>query len=288
MFQRNERERAEENVFGEGSSYTLSDFLNLGEGILAEEKASAYLRYAEKSGKSFQSVARVLYCALRDGLPSASEAGRYLTAGDFYLDRNSSFHFLEGINPEKEMKEVILSVHEIAEGSRQGDVPVTRVEIDPQGSRITAITEVNDPDERCWVDREIASLDDEGRIYKVDDVFTPIEAGELQPSDRYTEIYTEDGEKVTMEQSGMGNYEAVSARVYSEEGNLMREVKIPLPEGGTIDQINTGQVISAITLPEETPGDEPELSDEELEDLLWQQDSDMPDLSYADLSVFEI
>lgn len=60
MFQRNERERAEEKVFVEDSSYTLSDFLNAGEGIPTEEKASAYLQYAEKSGKSFQSVTKYL------------------------------------------------------------------------------------------------------------------------------------------------------------------------------------------------------------------------------------
>ena len=52
MFQRNEREWAEEKVFAEDSSYTLSDFLNAGEGIPMEEKVSAYLQYAEKEWES--------------------------------------------------------------------------------------------------------------------------------------------------------------------------------------------------------------------------------------------
>lgn len=36
----------------------------------------------------------------------------------------------------------------------------------------------------------------------------------------------------------MGDYEAVSARVYSEDGDLLRIEKILLPEGGIIDQID--------------------------------------------------
>lgn len=108
------------------------------------------------------------------------------------------------------MEGIILRVYEIAKGSAQdGPAPVTRVQIAPQGSRITAVTEVDDPEEGCWIDRETASLDDDGRIYRVDDVFTLIEDGEAIPSDRYTEIYMEDGGKVAMEQSEMGDYEAV-------------------------------------------------------------------------------
>ena len=41
-------------------------------------------------------------------------------------------------------------------------------------------------------------------------MFTPIEDGEAMPLDRYTEIYMVEGGKVAMEQSGMGEYEAVS------------------------------------------------------------------------------
>lgn len=92
-------------VFREDSSYTLSDFLNAGERIPTEGKVSAYLRYSENSGKSFQSVTRDLYCALRDGLPSASEAVRYLSSGDFYLDHDSRFHFREGANRRNRRKE---------------------------------------------------------------------------------------------------------------------------------------------------------------------------------------
>lgn len=89
----------------------------------------------------------------------------------------------------------------------------------------------------------------------------------------------------------MGDYEAVSARVYSEDGDLLRIEKILLPEGGIIDQIDADQVISAITppedLPEDLPFEEPEYSEEELEALIWQQDHEIPVLSYTDLSEFE-
>ena len=85
----------------------------------------------------------------------------------------------------------------------------------------------------------------------------------------------------------MGDYEAVSARVYSEDGDLLRIEKILLPEGGIIDQIDADQVISAITPPEDLPFEVPEYSEEELEALIWQQNHEIPDLSYTDLSEFE-
>ena len=85
----------------------------------------------------------------------------------------------------------------------------------------------------------------------------------------------------------MGDYEAVSARVYSEDGDLLRIEKILLPEGGIIDQIDADQVISAITPPEDLPFEEPAYSEEELEALIWQQNHEIPDLSYTDLSEFE-
>ena len=242
-----------------------------------------------KSGRSFQSVAREHFCALRKGLPSASEAARYLSSGDFYLDHDSRFHFHERTNSKKEMDGIVLRVHETVEGSVQdGPAPFTRVEIDPQGSSITAVTEVDDPEEGCWVDKEIVSLDDAGRIYRIDDVFTPIKDGEIMPSYRYTEIYMEGGGKVLMDQSGMGDYEAASARVYSEDGDLLRIEKILLPEGGIIDQIDTAQVILIVALPEDIPVEEHGLTEEALEALFWQQDSEIPDPLYADMSEFEI
>lgn len=85
----------------------------------------------------------------------------------------------------------------------------------------------------------------------------------------------------------MEDYEAVSARVYSEDGDLLRIEKILLPEGGIIDQIDADQVISAITPPEDLPFEEPEYSEEELEALIWQQNHEIQDLSYTDLSEFE-
>ena len=102
----------------------------------------------KKNGSPFQIVARDLCCVLREGLPSASEAARYLSAGDFYLDHDSKFRFQEGANQQKQTEGIVLRVHETAVGSAQeGPAPVTRVHIDPQGSRITAVTEVNDSEE---------------------------------------------------------------------------------------------------------------------------------------------
>ena len=255
----------EEKVFGRDESYTLTDFLSVKEASTTEA-LEAYLQYLEDRKKPFPQMLEEIAAANRAGVEGIQEANAILAGGEFEYQHERKYHFEPGDGPIKGGKDfLIVDLSARDPGSQdKSDLPPeediqseSRISIDWRNNQIHAhtISFYEEQDERAVVaqEQQTAALNQNSEIERVDVVYSSYdeETETFGDSDRHVEIYTPYGETITMEQAALSNdSNIVRAQVYDEQGDHIRDEKIDVPDGMTINDMDTEEILSVTALPE--------------------------------------
>ena len=255
----------EEKVFGKDESYTLTDFLSIKDASTTEA-LEAYLQYSEDKKKPFTQVLEEIAAANRAGVEGIQEANAILAGGEFEFQHDREYHFEPGDEPIKGGKDFLLVNLNVRDSGSQNKSDLTpeediqsesRISIDWRNNQIHAhtISFYEEQGERAVVVREqqTAALNQNSEIERVDAVYSPYdeETETFGDPDRRVEIYTPYGETITMEQIASSlNSDIARAEIYDEQGDHIRDEKIAVPEGMTINDMDTEEIMSVAALPE--------------------------------------
>lgn len=276
----------EERVFGRDESYTLTDFLSVKEASTMEA-LEAYLQYSEDKKKPFPQMLEEITVANRAGVEGIQDANAILAGGEFEYRHKRKYHFEPGdgsIKIDKDFLIINLSARDPG-GQDKSNLPQeediqseSRISIDWQNNQIHAqtISFYEEQGERAVVAQEeqTAALNQNSEIERVDTVYSPYDEGTetFEDPDRHVEIYTPYGETITIEQTALSHdSNIVRAQVYDEQGDHIRDEKIDVPDGMTINDMDTEEILSVISLPEypvdELEREEPPILMEGYEDI---------------------
>ena len=255
----------EERVFGRDESYTLTDFLTVKEASTMEA-LEAYLQYSENRKKPFPQMLEEIAAANRAGVEGIQEANTILAGGEFEYQNERKYHFEPGDGSIKSGKDFLiinLSARDPG-GQDKSNLPQeediqseSRISIDWRNNQINVhtISFYEEQGEKSVVaqEQQTAALNQNSEIERVDVVYSSYdeETETFGDSDRHVEIYTPYGETITMEQTALSHgSNIVRAQVYDEQGDHIRDEKIDVPDGMTINDMDTEEILSVTALPE--------------------------------------
>lgn len=265
----------EESIFGKEpeSTFTITDFLNAEIDASVPERMEAYLATTESEKKRFPTMLEELASANRNGANGIQEANAFLAAGEFTHNNDSTFYFTPGegrIQSGKDYVVIDLNVRSAPDGpatplDERTETSGT-IQVDWQNNKIEAntISRGEMDGEIVAVEREVATLDADDQIIRIDDTFAlyDSERKEFDSPDLSVEIYMEDGRIVEIEQPGLTfSAERVRAEIRDAEGKADYAL-VELPKGATIHDLSTEDILeSFIPKQEEINNDVPSISE---------------------------
>lgn len=196
-----------------------------------------------------------------------------MASGEFTYNNDNTFHFTPGegrIKAGKDFVVIDLNVRSAPDGSSTPLEERTEtsgtIQVEWENSRIEAntITRSELDGEVVAAEREVATLDTDDQIIRVDDAFALYDSDrkEFDSPDRSVEIYLEDGRRVEIEQPSItASTERVRAEI-RDAGGKADYALMELPKGATVHDLSTEDILESFSpKQEELTNDAPSISE---------------------------